>query len=222
VHMQYQNERETVLETSRKLVEKGLVIGKSGNVSMRLRRVGNSNLMAITPTSRYYDGLMPADIPVVDFEGKAVDGGLAPSSEILLHTAIYRTRADVNAVIHTHSTCASAVSVARIDIPPILEEEVASVGGEIKVARYAKAGTRELARNAVKALGDRNAVILANHGAVGVGRTMREALTVCELVEKAATIYLITLAVGKVNPLTAEGLASAKALFARLQSTEDV
>ena len=220
--MNWRKEREIVLETSRKLVEKGLVTGKSGNVSLRLSQPRGQDLIAITPTSRYYDGLAPDDIPVVDFQGKTVDGGLAPSSEIFLHTAIYKARANVNAIIHTHSTYASAVAVAGTDIPPILEEEVALIGGEIKVAGYAVAGTSRLAQNAVDALGSRNAVILANHGAVGVGRTMREAMTVCELVEKAAKIYLVTLALGRVNPLTDEGLSSAKALFARLQSTEDL
>lgn len=219
--IKWYEERASVLEGGRKLVERGLVVGKAGNVSLRLPPDNGRELMAITPTSRYYESMSISDIPVVDFDGKSVEGGLAPSSELFLHAAIYSARSGVRAVVHTHSTYASAVAVAGLEIPAILEEAVVLLGGEVRVAGYAPSGTRELAASAVSALGDRNAVILANHGAVGVGKNIREALTVCEVLEKTAMIFLLTLALGKVNPLTPEAVMAARALFSRMQDTED-
>ncbi len=218
----WQNEKALVLETSLKLMEKGLVAGKAGNVSQRLRQDKGPDLLVITPTSRYYDSLSVDDIPVIDLDGRAVEGKLPPSSEIRLHIAIYMARKNVGAVIHTHSVHASAIAVAGCGIPHILEEEVALLGGEVKVAEFGASGSEQLARNAVDALGDRNGVILANHGAVGVGRTLREALDACELLEKAAMVYLLALAAGRVHPLTAEAVATAKATFLRLQSSVDL
>jgi L-fuculose-phosphate aldolase len=155
------------------------------------------------------------DIPVVRLDGSLVDGCLEPSSEMPMHLAIYRARRDVEAVIHTHSTYASTLSVSGLEIPAILEEEVMLLGGPIRVARYARSGTIELANNVVTGIEGRNAVILANHGAVGVGKTMREALSACELLEKAAKVYLFALAAGKLNLLPTEAIVSAQAYFSR-------
>ncbi len=220
--IKWEKERAQVLETSLKLVDKGLVAGKAGNVSLRLRQGKGADLVVITPTSRYYDTLEVEDIPVLDFEGRVVEGKLPPSSESKLHLAIYRARAGVGAVIHTHSVHASAIAVAGCGIPAILEEEVAVLGGEVRVAGFAASGSEQLARNAVEALGDRNAVVLANHGGVGVGKTLREALDACELLEKAAQVYLLALAAGKVNPLTAEATDAAKGVFSRVPAHPDV
>jgi len=101
-----------------------------------------------------------------------------------------------------------------MDIPPLIDEQVIYIGGEIKVAGYALPGTPELAKNAVSALGPRNAVILANHGVLSVGRDMREALTFCELTEEMAKIYVSALNLGKVNPLPADVVELEKAFFA--------
>jgi L-ribulose-5-phosphate 4-epimerase len=213
-------EKALVLATALKLVEKGLVLGKAGNVSQRLAGPGGNDLLVITPTSRYYDSLTGDDMPIVDLDGRVVEGKLAPSSELKLHVAIYKARRDVGAVVHSHSVYASALAVAGVGIPAVLEEEVALLGGEIKVAKYGASGSEELARNAVRALGDRNAVILANHGAVGMGRTLREALDSCELIEKAAHVYLLALATGTVRPLPAEAVLSARRTFRRSRRAE--
>ena len=218
----WQIEKTLVLEAALKLVERGLVLGKAGNVSQRLKQTDGPDLLVITPTSRYYDSLAAEDMPVVDFDGQIVDGRLAPSSELRLHLAIYASRLDAGAVVHTHSVHASALAVAGIGIPAVLDEEVASLGGDIKVADYGASGSEALARNAVEALGDRNAVILANHGAVGIGKTLRDALDACELVEKAARVYLLALAAGKVNRLSPESFAASRRTFIRSQSLKDL
>jgi ribulose-5-phosphate 4-epimerase/fuculose-1-phosphate aldolase len=213
VTIKWRVERALVLETASKLVERGLVLGKAGNVSQRVNRSDEPDLLIITPTSRYYDSLSPADIPVVDLNGRVVDGELAPSSELRLHISVYKARPDVNAVVHSHPVHASALAVAGLGIPPILEEEVALLGGEVRIAQYGPSGSEELARNVVNSLGDTNAVILANHGAVGVGRTLREAFDSCELVEKAARVYLLALSTGGANPLSSEAIAAARKTF---------
>ena len=218
---QWQEAKQTVLETARKMSKKGLVIGTSGNISLRLPPTGKRQLLAITPTSRHYDTLGLDDIPIIDFDGRQVVGELAPSVETPLHIAIYRARKNVNAVIHTHSVFASAVSVAGLDIPAIMEDQVIFLGGEIKLAGFALGGTGELADSVISALGNRSAVLLPNHGAVATGRTVRDAFTAAELIEKTARIYLLALAAGKVNQLPAHALETDKALYDKLQSKNE-
>jgi L-ribulose-5-phosphate 4-epimerase len=214
----WQEEKRIVLEAAQNMTARGLVVGTSGNISLRL--ADKRQLLAITPSSRHYDQLGADDIQIVDFNGRNVEGALRPSTETMLHIGIYKARKDINAVIHTHSVYASAAAVAGREIPPILDDQVAFLGGEIKLARYAPSGSPELANATVAALGDRNGVLLANHGAVGTGRTMRDAFTACELIEKTAKIYLLAMFMGKVNPLTTEAIEAAKAIYAKLHNED--
>ena len=218
---EWHNEKKTVLEAARKMLQMGLVVGTAGNISLRLPPEEGPEIIAITPSGRPYDSLAVDDIQIVDFDGQTVEGNLRPSMETTLHIGIYRARKNINAIIHTHSVYASAVSVAGHDIPPILDDQVAFLGGEIKLARYALSGSREQVAGVIPALGDRSAVLLANHGAIGTGRTMRDAFTSCELIEKTARIYLLSLAAGKVNRLPAEVVAAEKALYDKLQDRND-
>jgi L-fuculose-phosphate aldolase len=206
-------EKKLVLAAARQMLAGGLVTGTAGNVSLRLEVDGGRRLLAITPSSREYPSLTPDDIQIVDFDGQKIEGSLTPSIETRLHISIYLARQDINAILHTHSVFASAVAVAGLDIPPILDEQVAYLGGEVKLASYAPSGSLELAENAAAALEDRRAVLLANHGAIGAGRDMPEAFHVGELLEKIARIYLLALAAGKVTTLTAEAQAAARLLY---------
>jgi L-fuculose-phosphate aldolase len=209
-------EKALVLESARQLESKGLVIGTSGNVSLRFPGPNGRDLLAITPTSRYYDLLTPEDIPIVDLDAKIVEGQLAPSSETMLHIGVYKVRKNVNAVIHTHSLYASAMAVSHLVIPPITDDQMAVLGGEIKVAKYAPSGSDELASMAIEALADRNAVLLRNHGAIGVGKDMREAIWSCELIEKTALIYYLSWTLGKVNHLSPEAIEAGRLLYRKL------
>ena len=215
---QWREARKIVLEAARKMAAKGLVVGTTGNISLRLPSEGERQLLAITPSSRHYDSLGIDDIQVIDFDAQKVEGNLRPSMETPLHISIYRARKNVNAVIHTHSVFASAVAVSGLDIPPILDDQVAFLGGEIKLARHALSGSKEQVANVLAALEDRSAVLLPNHGAVGTGRTMRDAFIACELIEKTARIYLLALSTGKVNQLPAKALQVEKALYDTLQN----
>lgn len=212
----WNSEKKTVLQAAQQMAAKGLVVGTSGNVSMRLGKHGERELLAITPHGRYYDSLNVDDIAVLDFEGKLVEGELDASIEKLLHIGVYKTRRKVNAVIHAHPVVGSALAVAGVEVPAILDDQVTEIGGEIKVTEYALSGSPEIVKNVLSALGPRNAVLLANHGALSVGRDMREAFTVCELLEKTAKIYVCALSLGKVNLLPADMAELLKAYFAAL------
>jgi L-fuculose-phosphate aldolase len=212
----WESEKKQVIEAAQEMERKGLVVGTAGNISLRLKADDGWELLAITPSGRYYDSLKPDDIVVVDFAGQKVEGELKASIETVMHIEVHKARKKMNAVVHAHPPFCSAVAVAGMDIPPLIDEQVILIGGEIKVAQYALPGTPELARNAVEALGPRNAVILANHGVLSVGRDMREALTICELAEELARIYVSALGLGKVNQLAPEVVRLEKAFFAAI------
>ena len=218
----WQREKKLVLETAQKMLEKGLVVGTAGNVSLRLPCEGERPLLAITPSARHYNLLSVEEIQVIDFEAKPIEGDLTPSMESMLHIGIYEARKNINAVIHTHSVYASAVSVAGHDIPAILDDQVAFLGGQIKLAGHALTGSPEQVSSVIAALEDRNAVLLPNHGAVGIGRTMSDAFTACELIEKTAGIYLLALSTGKVNLLPDEEFEAEKAIYDRLQASNEL
>jgi L-fuculose-phosphate aldolase len=211
--MSWEEEKQQVLEACRRIVAAGLVAGASGNVSRRVEGPDGVPLVAITPSRLPYHRLTAGDILVIDFEGDPVEGEGVPSSETLTHLAVYRARADVGAVIHTHSIYASALAVAGLEIPPLIEEQVVLLGGSVPVAEYAMAGSQELADKACAALGEGNAVLLRNHGVLGVGADLEEAASVCELVERLARIYVLALGLGRVTPLPERVVEAEKEMF---------
>jgi len=215
----WSDEKKQVLEAARKMADKGLVVGTAGNVSLRLPPEGDRELLAITPSSLYHDSLDVEDIQILDFQGLTVQGNLTPSVESGLHIAIYQARRNVNAVMHTHSVCASAVSTAGLDIPPILEDQVAFLGGEIKLARHAPSGSKKLIEYTLSALDKRSAVLLPNHGAVSTGKTMRDAFTASELVEKTAKVFILAKLVGEVNQLPSESLKAMMDIYIKSQDS---
>jgi len=210
----WESEKKQVIEAAQEMERKGLVVGTAGNISLRVKATDGRELLAITPSGRYYDSLKVDDIVVVDFTGQKVEGEVKATIETVMHIEVHKARKRINAVVHAHPPFCSALAVAGMDIPPLIDEQVMLVGGEIKVAKYALPGTPDLAKNAVSALGPRNAVILANHGVLSVGRDMREALTICELAEELAKIYVSALGLGKVNTLPAEVIELEQSLFA--------
>ena len=199
---QWDEQRRELAEATREMYRRGLVGAYSGNTSLRLTGTGDEGLLLVTPTHHPYYRLQPEELVVVNLDGEPVDGeppdskpassgGMRPSSETRLHLEIYRRRADVRAVAHTHSIYASAAAVVGRDIPPLIDEMLLTIGGPVKVSAYAFPGTQELAEAAYAALGDRNAALLRNHGVVGVGPDIWEALEVCDLVERLAQIFVL-------------------------------
>jgi len=175
------------------LIRRGLVIGTAGNISARLPGM---DYLYVTPSGMPYEELVPDDIVGIDYEGNVVEGRRRPTIEYVMHASILRARPDVNAVVHTHSLYATAVAAARKPIPAILESVIIVNGYKIEVAEFAPAGSRKLAENAVRTLGDGKAVLLANHGVIGVGADLDAALAVCETVENAAKVYLMSQLLG--------------------------
>ncbi len=209
----WQDQKAEIAEAARRLAGLGLVAGSSGNVSVRLPSEEGRELMAITPMGRPYDMLQAEDVVVVDHEMEAVEGELAPSSESLLHVAVYRRRPEVGAVIHTHAVYSSVAAVAGLEVPPIIDEMVVAIGGPIRVSEYAFPGTAELADNVCEALGERNAALMGNHGAVGVGRDLREAVDACVLTERAAQIFVLSSLLGEAGVLPKEVVEAETAIF---------
>lgn len=209
-------EKKEVIKAAREMVKRGLVSGTSGNVSLRLKDSSGRDVLAITPSGRDYNSLSVNDIVVVDFDGQRVEGELKASIETVMHIEVYKARKKVNAIIHSHPVFCSVIAVVGLEIPALIDEQVTYIGGEIKVAQYALPGSPELARNAVLALGPRNAVILANHGALCVGRDLHEALTISELLERTARIYVSALNLGGVKTLPTEVVELEKAFFASI------
>lgn len=196
--MKYLQIRKEVLRTAREIYEEKLVPGTWGNVSQRVK---DEPLALITPSGMDYRIMTIEDIVLVDFAGNVIEGERKPSIETPLHTAIYKSRPDVGGVVHVHSTFASAFAVAGKSIPVVLEETAQVIGHNVEVTPYAHCGSLELAEQAINTLKDGQAVLLANHGLVGVGIDVRAALKVCNIAEKAAMVSLYANSLGQVNEL---------------------
>ena len=123
-----------------------------------------------------------------------------------MHGAIYQNRLDIQAICHTHSVFATAMAAARKPIPGAVEDLVQIVGGDVRVCEYALPGSKELGQNVIKALEGRHAVLLANHGMLGAGRDLNEALKICQVVEKAAQITIFAKVLGGVVELSQEDI----------------
>jgi L-fuculose-phosphate aldolase len=207
-------EKKAVAETAREMAGLGLVTGSSGNVSLRLAPTEESSeLLAVTPSGVPYTALRDEEIVVADFDIEPLESDLMPSSEALLHVAIYRARPDVKAVIHIHSVFASVAAVAGLPIPPIIDEMMIAVGGAVEVSEYAFPSTEDLADSVTIALGERGAALIRNHGVVGVGRDLAEALEVCALVERVAQVFVYASLLGKAEELPAESVEAERAIY---------
>lgn len=178
--------KKQILEGGRRLLREGLVTRTWGNISIR---VDESNML-ITPSGRPYEELSEQDIVLVNYHTSKSEGNIKPSSEKELHSEIYQTRKDIDAVIHTHQMNASTVAAARREVPPILDDMAQIIGPTVRVARYSPPSTKKIAKHTVKALKGRNAALMANHGAVCVGRDLEEAFVVCQVLEKACKAFI--------------------------------
>ena len=212
--------REDVWLHARRMWESGLVVGSAGNVS---RRIGEDRI-AITPSSVPYDVLRPEQIAVVNVRtGVAVDSTHAPSSELPMHLAVYRARAGVGAIVHTHAPFVTTLSVLHRPLPPVVDEMVPYLGGTIEVTGYAFMGTPAVGASVLAALGDRNGVLLANHGNVCVGRDLAQALHVATVMESCARVYVTALQAGVPIVLPRAAVEAGRAMFEeRYRCDEDL
>ena len=159
------------------LKKKKLNQGKSGNISIRWK-----NGMLITPSGIPYEGMKVKDIVFVDNEGKS-EGIWKPSIEWKFHLDILKTRKDFNVVIHNHPAYGSGMSMLRKDIKAY-HYMIAFMGGDtVRCSTFAPPGTQELSKAVLKALKNRKACLLANHGAITCGIDIEEALLLTEELE---------------------------------------
>ena len=200
--------RKKIVDMGNKLVEKKLTYGSSGNISCRL----DEERILITPSNIPYEKIEPQDILIVDFNGN-VEGEKNPSIETPMHLAIYKQRKDVKAIIHFHSLYAMAVASSKKSIPVFLDELFSHIGGNIDVAEYALPGSEELAKNVVKVLKDKNAVLLSNHGAVCCGKSLEDAFEIAEILERICKIYILSSILGGIKELPEEGIEYQRAIF---------
>ena len=169
----------------------GFMPSKSGNLSVRTRHG-----FLITPSALPDAETAPADLVECDTEGAVLKGKRKPSSEWRLHAEVYKARPEAQAVVHTHSPLATALSCARQGLPPFHYMIVMGGGGDIRCSRYATFGTQALAEAGVEALAGRKAALLANHGVLAFGRTLAGAVALAREVENLAREYLALLAAG--------------------------
>lgn len=188
-----QKEREEIVQYGKKLVTSNLTKGTGGNLSIYNRKEG---LMAISPSGIDYFKIKPEDVVVLDLEGKKIEGDKKPSSEYEMHRIFYANRVDINAIIHTHTMYATTIACLNWDLPPV-HYMVALAGLNVRCAKYATFGTKELAENAFEAMKDRKAVLLANHGLLAGDKDLANAFNITEEIEYCAELYYRTKCIGE-------------------------
>ncbi len=187
------NYRKILVEYGKKLLDKKLVEGTSGNISLRGE---DEDTFYITPSGMDYLEITERDIVKINSNGIPYDKSQKPSSEFRLHLEIYKNYPNYKAIVHTHSPFATAFSVSRKKIPLILIEMEPFLGGEINVAPFYKAGSVEVSKSVIPYLSNANSCLMANHGVVCCGSDIKSAFLSAEYVEDAAKIYYYSLNIG--------------------------
>ncbi len=193
--------RQELIESCLKMNASGLNQGTSGNISVR-----HGDGFLITPSGIAYDELAPEDIVHVLMDG-AYRHALAPSSEWRFHRDILLAKPEVNAVVHAHPPYCTTLAIRRMSIPAVHYMIAVSGGDSIRCAPYATYGTEELSRNAVEALRDRTACLLANHGMIATAASVARAMWLAVEVEALARQYFNTLLIGGPIILPTEEIA---------------
>lgn len=196
--------KEQVWKLHLELPKNGLVVWTGGNVSAR---DPESNLVVIKPSGVLYDELRPEDLVVLNLDGEIVEGGLKPSSDTASHLYIYRHRPDVNGVVHTHSSYATAFAALGRPIPVYLTAMADEFGGPIPCAGFALIGGEEIGRQVVEHIGASPAVLLKNHGVFTIGPTARDAVKAAVMVEDVACTVWRALQLGQPDEIAPEDVA---------------
>jgi len=191
--MLLKEERNEIVRFGKKLVSSKLTTGTGGNLSLFNRKEG---LIAISPSGIDYLEMRPEDIVLLNIDGEIAEGSRRPSSELNFHTMLYQKRKDINAIIHTHSVYATTIACLNWEIPAV-HYLVGFSGNKVPVAPYATFGTKELAENISKTIGNYNAVLLANHGLITIGVDLSSTFYIAEEIELVAQIYYQSRCIGK-------------------------
>jgi L-fuculose-phosphate aldolase len=191
------DERVQLVQFCHRMQADELTVGTSGNLSVR-----SGDHIAITPSGVVYDDLTPESICIIDLDGNKVEDGLDPSSEVPMHTSVYRAT-DAGAVVHTHPLYCTTLSVVLDEVPPV-HYMIALLGGPVRVAKYARFGSPELAENSVRAMAGRYGALMQNHGATTYGDTLAKAYTRSVYLEWVCRLYHQARLLGEPNLLPLE------------------
>lgn len=198
--------REQVCELHAELPRNNLVAWTSGNLSAR---DSESGLVVIKPSGIKFKDLTPENMVIVDLDGKVVEGNYKPSSDTASHCYIYRHRADVNGVVHTHSRYATAFATLGREIPCVTTAMGDEFGGPIPCGGFALIGGEEIGREVIKALEGSNSpsCILQSHGVFALGATADKAVQAAVMTEDNAAIVWTALQIGTPIPISNEDIA---------------
>lgn len=187
--MTVKNGAQSLCDFGRKLLNTGLVARTWGNFSIRI----DEETFMITPSGRTYEDLEPEDMATLKFSDLSYTGKYKPSSEKVLHQKIYLGHPHVMAIIHTHQTAASAVACSRKDLPVLNKENQLKLGTLVPCVDYALPTTKALAKAVEEKLKKDfyTALLLANHGAIAMGRDLEQAFSIALLLEQAADDYIV-------------------------------
>ena len=193
-----------LVQAGKDMLAKGLTAETWGNISLR---DPETNYVYLTPSGMPYNTITEEDVVVCSLDGTVIEGDRKPTIEKDMHLGVYRMRSDINAMIHTHPIYSMVFSVLQKPIPAIMDEAAQAFGGTVWCAEYALPGSPELAANCAKAVGEKGmACLLANHGAVCLGKDLAEAFKSCKVLEITAQVYQMVLAIGKPVPISDENI----------------
>ena len=184
-------QKKEIIKFAKLLNQRKLSALRSGNISLRYK-----SGFLITPSGKKYSLLKVKDIVFVNLNGK-YNKNQKPSSEWRFHQDIYISKKNAKAIVHSHSTNATALSTHNKKIPSFHYMVALAGGSDIKCAKYATYGTRELSKNILKALKDRFACLIANHGQITFGSSLAEAFELAEEVDNLAKQYIKALLLGR-------------------------
>ena len=191
---------EQLLWVAKEMLRTNLVQGTAGNLGARLP----GGHAVLTPSSIDYMEMTLDDLVGCDLDGNVLEGTRGPTSEKALHLAALRQHDNIGATMHCHAKFATMFALTRQPIPAVIEEFDVFVGGDVEVAEYRTTGTEELADEVARRVGDKAAVLMANHGLFAVGKNPKDVLHIAGLVERTAEIIWGAQALGRVVPLPPE------------------
>ncbi len=193
--------REIVCRQNKALSENGLVLWTSGNVSARDPETG---YIVIKPSGVLFCDLTPESLIIVDVNGNKIEGALNPSVDTASHLYVYRHRPDVNGIVHPHSPYATSFAIQGESLKIYTTTSAAVFGGEIPVSDFATIGEEEIGREIVEKIGDREAILIRNHGVFTIGKDSEKALKNAVILEETAQSVHYAMCRGPVNPLPDE------------------
>jgi L-ribulose-5-phosphate 4-epimerase len=196
--------RQEAYRLNMELPKNGLVVWTQGNVSVRDPAAG---VVAIKPSGIRYEDLSPENMVIVDLDGAVVEGDLKPSSDTATHLYIYRHRPDVNGVVHTHSTYATAFAALGRPIPIVLTSMGDEFGGLVPCGGFALIGSEAIGEVVIEAIGDSPAVLLKNHGVFTIGKNGEAAVKSAVMLEDAAHTVWVALLLGQPDVIPDEDVA---------------